>query len=290
MCFEESEMSAGQLTNIERLRQWRQSVGLERCASSLLKAFRKSHSPRHRETICDALIELLSMTEEDLSEAIFRGWIDELLKAVRDADAETRRQALSALNDLARHIADDADVLSNLVRSLYDESQDVRGQAIYAVGGFASRQLVFLLVDSLVDSNLHNFASDDQDRRSLWHALYALDEVVDRLDLSADQRDEIAEKVFQALLEILKGPEPSSLDIWKVGDSLGEHIKGQSALSILKEMFAHPNPLVRDSAVHGLGHLGGDEAVKLINLALRDPEPEVREEAQRALAEISAQQ
>lgn len=290
MHFDEAEISADLLTKIERLRQWRASVGVERCAYSLLKAFRKSASPKHRETIWNALLEVLSMKEEDLSEAALKDWINELSKALRHMHPEIRSQALSALHDFAKYIGDDADVISNLVRSLYDELQDVRGQAVYAVCGFASRQLLFLLVDSLVDSNLYKPTSDDPDKRSLWHALFALDEVVDRLDLSANERDEIAGKIFQALLGILQRPEPSSLDIWKVGDSLGEHIKGQSALSILRNMFVHPNPLVRDSAVHGLGHLRGDEAIKLINLALCDREPEVRQEAQRALAEISAKQ
>jgi HEAT repeat protein len=195
---------------------------------------------------------------------------------------------LNALSDEAKYVAEDEDVLRSVVGSLYDDSVIVRGQAISAIANIASRPLLSLLTASLRDDRSSRPASDDTDQTRVWHALFALDQVIGRLDLSCAEQDETANQLFHTLLQVLQTPEPCSLDIWKIGDSLGEHVKGSQALCVLQEMFAHPNPVVRDSAVHGLGHLRGSEAIDLINLALKDPASEVREEAQRARAEMEA--
>jgi HEAT repeat protein len=284
----DQEITTESLVDPIRLRKWSESLGLNQSASALLQRFRQSSSSSDRAIIWNALLEMASMWEEDFAAATFRAWLDELLEALKHKDPGIRRQTLDALWDVAKYVAEDANVLSSVVRSLYDDSESVRGQAISTIDNCASRPLLSLLTASLRDDGSYHPAADDPDQTCVWHALFALDQVVGRLDLGCDERDETANQLFQALLKVLQTPEPSSLDIWKVGDSLGEHVKGNQALWILQEMFAHANPVVRDSAVHGLGHLRGSEAIELINLALKDPAAEVREEAQRARAEIES--
>jgi HEAT repeat protein len=286
MSFNEPEIMKELLTNMHRLRQWRESVGFEYFASAMLKAFRESRSAEDRERIWNGFLEVLSQKEEVLSDAEFSDWINELLKALSDPDPEMRLQALTPLTDMAKYLKKNDDVISALVRCLYDNSKAVRDQAVYAAEGFASRQLVVALASSLTDLVSHGPASDDPDKTTVWHGAFALDRVINRSHLNDYERDDVAEKLLRALLKVISRRDASGLDIWKIGDSLGEHVKGKRALAMLTEMFAHPNPVVRDSAVHGLGHLGGPEAVRLVNLALSDPAAEVRDEATRAIATI----
>jgi HEAT repeat protein len=254
----------------------------------LLEKFHQSLSRSDREIIWDALLEMASMWREDLTAATFEAWIGELLEALRAKDPGNRCQALEALSDAAKYVVEDGNVLSSVVLCLYDDSEAVRGQAISTISKLASRSLLLLLTASLGNERSYRLRADDCDQARVWHALFALDQLVGRLDLDCDELAEIANNLSEVLLQVLQTPEPSSLDIWKIGDSLGEHIKGKQALYILQDMFGHPNPVVRDSAVHGLGHLRGSKAIELINLALKDPAAEVREEAQRVRAEIES--
>lgn len=286
MSFNETESIKKLLTNSHRLREWCESVGVEHFASVMLRAFRESGSAEERETIWNGFLDALSQKEAVLSDTVFCDWINELLKALSDRAPDKRLQGLIPLNDMAKYLKNNADVISGVVRCLYDNSKAVRDQALYAAEGFASRQLVVALAISLTDFISHGPAVDDPDQTSVWHGVFALDRVIDSLPLNDHERDDVAEKLFQALLKLIDMPDRSELDIWKIGDSLGEHVKGKRALAILAEMLAHPNPVVRDSAVHGLGHLGGPEAVKLVYLALSDPVAEVRDEASRAIASI----
>lgn len=288
MSSNEGEILKESLTNMQRLRRWRESVGLEHFASVMLEAFRASESAEERETIWDGFLENLSQTEENLSEQAFSDWTNELLRALSNHDPEKRLQALTALRDMAKHLKGREAVISGLVRCLYDNSKAVRDQAVYTTEWFADVLLVKALANSFSDHISRGPASDDPDKTTIWHAAFALDLVIDGLGLSDFERDDIAEKLLQTLLRVVSGPDASSLDIWKIGDSIGEHIKGKRALAILTEMFAHSNPVVRDSAIHGLGHLRGSEAMALITLALSDPDAEVREEAQNARAHIES--
>ncbi|MGI8567429.1 MAG: HEAT repeat domain-containing protein [Pyrinomonadaceae bacterium] len=278
-----NEESARVLVSAEQLRQWRESLGLEACANALLSMFQQSRSATHRAEAWDTLLELLTMEDENLSDSLLRQWTNELLNSITDTDPEVRCQGLSALANIAPYVRERADVIDSLVRCLYDESEAVRSQAISAASVFSNRRLLVALTKSLVSNNSHNPMSGDPDERRLWHALFALDSMVERLDLTLEERSGVAQRVFDALLLIISEPFASDLDIWKIGESLGEFIKGSVALINLKKMMAHTDPRVRDSAVHGLSHLGGVEATELIKHALCDPATEVREEAQKAL-------
>lgn len=288
MRHEDRGVTTESLVDPKRLRDWSESLPIDQSASILLEKFHESSSSSAREIIWNGLLEISSMSNDDFTPHTFGAWIQELLEALKNKDPDLRCQALEALSDLAEYVAEDGNVLSSVVQSLYDDSARVRGHAISAVGHFASRRLLWLLLASLIDQASYHPAADDPDKTLVWHALFALDEVVNRLGLDSDEQNKSANHLSQSLSKILQTPDPPTLDIWKVGDSLGEHIKGKEALRILKEMFAHPNPMVRDSAVHGLGHLRGSEALELINLALEDPAAEVREEARRACAEMES--
>lgn len=270
-------------TRAQQLRRWRESIGIEACARALLIKFRESRSPVHRAKIWNALLEVLSIEEENLSETLFRQWTDELLRALTNSNPEIRCQGLSALADVAPYVSDRAEVMGSLVQCLYDESENVRSRAIYTVFSFNDHRLLVAIADSLNSNDSRKPVSDDPDRCRLWHALFALDGVIDKSDLTSEEENMIAARVFNALSSLLNEPFASDFDIWKVGDSLGEHIKGKAALNVLEEMVTHADPRVRDSAVHGLSHLGGAKAVALIKRSLADPIAEVREEARKAL-------
>ncbi|HEY2976317.1 MAG TPA: HEAT repeat domain-containing protein [Pyrinomonadaceae bacterium] len=284
----EAEITNELLAKMQRLRKRRESVGVECFASEMLEAFRESRSAEDRDAIWNGFLEVLSEREDVLSDLGFSDWVNELLMALSDPDRAKRLQALGPLTDIAEYLKNNDDVIGALVRCLYDNSKAVRNQAVYAVERFASPQIIVALANSLTDRISHGAASDDPDKTILWHGAFALDQVIDRSSLNDNERDYVAERLLRALLRVISEPDRSVLDIWKIGDSLGEHVKGKRALAILIEMFAHPSPSVRDSAVHGLGHLGGPEAVRLINLALGDPAAEVRDEARRAIDTLSA--
>lgn len=288
MSSNEVEILKESLTNMPRLRKWRESVGLEHFASLMLAVFRANESAEERETIWNGFLENLWQTEENLSDQVFSGWTNELSRALSNPDPEKRVQALRALGDMARHLKSNEAVVDGIVRCLYDNAKAVRDLSVYTTEGFASIQMVKALAHSFTAHFSQGPASDDPDRTTVWHAAFALDLIIDRLGLSDCERDDLAEKLLQTLLRVLSGPDASSLDIWKIGDSLGEHIKGKRALAILTEMFANSNPVVRDSAIHGLGHLRGSEAMALITLALSDPDAKVREEAQNARVHIES--
>lgn len=267
----------------EQLRNWRESLGIEGCTNALLATFQQSRSAARRAEAWHALLELLSLEEENLSASLLTQWTDELLKSLTDADPEIRCQGLSALADLAPYVRERADVIDGVVRCLYDESGEVRSHAISAASIFSSRTLLNALTNSLISGDSHRTISDDPDECRLWHALFALDGVVEKLDLTSEERSVAAQRVFDALSIMISEPSAPSLDIWKAGESLGEFIKGDAAFNILEKMMTHGDPQVRDSAVHGLSHLGGVKAVELIKNALSDPAEEVRDEARKAL-------
>lgn len=272
-----------QLSNLEYLRAWVDSKGVEKCTSALLRNFQRSNSAADREQLWTALLEVLSIKEVGVPNSFLTVWTLELLKGLSNTDPEIRRQSLSALTDIAPRLSSNADVIRSLVRSLYDESQAVRNQAVYAAEAFANPQLMTALLDSLQTSAFHKPAVDDPDNSSLWHALFALDVIIGRSELTSAERHKMA----QTLSRLVESFALSKIDIWKIGDSLGDHIKGQDAMTILKAMSTNSDARLRYSAIHGLGHLGGAEAVMVIERALRDPEVEIRDEAHRALAEMS---
>jgi HEAT repeat protein len=208
---------------------------------------------------------------------------NELLRSLADEDPDIRLQGLSALTDLASDVRERAEIIDCVVSSLYDESGAVRSQAIYVASIFANRPLLDALAESLISNDSRKTVSDDSDDCSLWHALFALDRLVEKIAITSEERDRIAERVVEALYIIINEASTSALDIWKVGETLGEFIKGSVAFDALKKMMTHEDARVRDSAVHGLSHLGGADALELIKDALCDPSAEVSDEARKAI-------
>jgi len=276
-------MDINTLTNLERLREWYEAAPHE-SLQILIKEFRNNSSPAHREIVWKAFLELTSQATNEFYKG---GWRDELINALKHNNPAIRSQALSAFADVATYLTDDHDIRNALVRALYDESEDIRGKAIYASSCIANEQLLWKIMNSLSNPASYRPSADDADRRCVWHALFAMDDIIDRISLSADEMKQLAQQMLEVLKNLLEMPTHSNLDIWKVGDSLGEHIRGTHALTVLKQMFDHLDPVVRDSAVHGLGHLGGHEALQLLTLALSDSDFDVRDEAHRAIAEIN---
>lgn len=271
----------------ESLRQWCKSVGPEVCSDALLTLFRQARSRERRAELWDALLETLSLDEEaGLLRTLYMKWADELLKALIEADPHLRCQGLSALADIAPYVSDREDIIVGLIRGLYDKSELVRSRAISTVRRFSNRSLLLTLIDSITSVDYMGLMFDDPQEGRLWTPLFALDEVVDTVNLTSEEQSKIAGTMLDALNITLNEPYTSDLDIWKIGDTLGEHIKGDPALGVLKKMIAHRDPRVRISAVHGLSHLGGKEAAVLIKQALSDPAAMVREEAKKGLLTI----
>jgi hypothetical protein len=169
---------------------------------------------------------------------------------------------LRALVDISNHPTVLNQVSRVIAECLYDDCKAVRDCAVNVAESFANREFVKALMDSLSDCNSHKPAANDADNTTIWHTAFALDLLVDRLELTTNAMKS-SEKLYAILPAVLSRSNPSDLDIWKIGDSLGDHIKGSRSLAILTQMLKHPDPKVRDSAVHGLGHLGGPESTRL---------------------------
>ena len=269
--------------NAEQLRQMRKSLRLKAFTDRLLKDFQESFSAHGRKKIWDSLLAMLEMEDERLCDRALEAWTDELRNSLTNADPEIRRQALSALSDLASELLEDVDVVEGFVRCLYDESESVRSQAISAIFRFRGRPAVEAISNSFSNVIYHQPVINDPDSCRFWHALFALDEAIDVTNLTSTEQAVVAQKVFEALNLILGGDPVSGMDIWKVGDSLGEHVKGETALEVLQRMARHHEPVVRTSALHGLSHLSGEKARVVVEHALSDPAAEVVAEARKAL-------
>ncbi|HKO45482.1 MAG TPA: HEAT repeat domain-containing protein [Pyrinomonadaceae bacterium] len=229
---------------------------------------------------------MVALEEDGIPVSVPDDWVKALLTGLVDQRSTIREFSLSALNDIAPQVVGRDDVTRGIVTCLYDDFLSVRNRAVYVAGAFCGPELLAALLDSLHELQVSAPASDDADKSGLWHALFALDTVLDRTEVASAQLENVA----QLLLTLIHSVSPSEIDIWKIGDSLGDHVKGPAAFRALELMSQHADDLVRRSAIHGLGHIGGSEAQAIIRKGLSGSSESVREEARRALSEMSSQE
>jgi HEAT repeat protein len=185
---------------------------------------------------------------------------------VRGLDQPDPLEAIRALQRLAepllepdfgRDCARRAErVLINCV--VHEKRQQVRGDAIAALGDLGSRAAVRCLVEALnrEDQGLHQ-------------------------DVVIALRKIRPERALLALLGLLRSKDPVVRE--EAAAALGE-IGDRQAVRKLRALLDDENADVRQEAVLALGKLGGRDVLFLVERALADPDPAVRVAACSALA------
>lgn len=180
-----------------------------------------------------------------------------LTEAMKDPDADVRKQAMQALTRLGAPLAYDT-----LVVALKDEDSDMRRQAAFSLGQLRDARAIAPLSAALTDT--------DEDVRQ--QALFALSQIGDRSALPAfiqalrDSSEDVREQALFALSQ--------------VGDS-------EAVPAILPLLSGDESEDVRQQAAFALSQIGDQSAVAALTAALKDPSPDVRRQAIFALSQIA---
>ena len=252
-----------QLSDELRLRWWVDILGElpDPIAARLLLRCLEHPLQSTRRQAADALLSYRSRGD---GRALVRHLAEPLVRRLAQPDPLVAVRALQRLADPAlepdfgRDIARRAErVLVNCVR--HDPRDDVRGDAIAALGEIGSRTAVRCLVDML-----HR----DESR---FHR-----EVVIAL------RKIHPDRALMALLSLLRSSDPIVRE--EAASALGE-IGDPKAAVRLRALLHDPSPDVRQEAVLALGKLGGEQVLEALERALSDSDAAVRTMACHALAE-----
>ncbi|HTV01010.1 MAG TPA: M56 family metallopeptidase [Luteitalea sp.] len=178
-----------------------------------------------------------------------------LTDALKDSDAEVRRQALHTLSRFR-----DPSVVDALISVLSHTDADMRRQAAHALSNNRDPRAQKALAGLL----------NDQDVQVRRQALFSL----------ARQKDPAA---FEPLVAALKDTDP---DIRRqAAQALGQ-LRDVRAVPALTTAVSDGTADVRQQAVFALGQLRSAEAIAPLQTALKDTDPEVREQAAFALGQI----
>ena len=244
--------------------------------------------------IVDALSEVaFAQDERDAGKAASRtpaspAVVAGLTEALKDTDADVRKQAMQALTRLGAPVAfeallaaikdEDADVrqqaahslarlrdtraVQPLIGALKDEDADVRQQAAFALGHMGATEAVPGLIAALEDS-------DEDVRQS---AIFGLVKLGDRSAIPAyvgalkDESEDVRQQAVFALS--------------RVGDS-------SVVPAIVRLLASDESEDVRQQAAFALSQIGDESAVPALTAALKDPSADVRRQAISALSELA---
>ena len=223
-------------------------------------------------------------TTRPVSPAVVQG----LTEALKDSDADVRRQAMHALARLRVPIAFDA-----LVAALKDEDADIRQEAAFSLGRLRDSRAIGPLSAAIKDR-------EPDVRQQAVFALGQLRAAEAVPALRAAARDEDAEVRQQALFALAQIGQASALPtVIEALSDADEEVRQQalfaisrmgdrSAIPALTRMLASDsNAEVRQQAAFALSRLGDDSAVPALTAALKDPDPDVRRQAIHALTRIA---
>ena len=218
------------------------------------------------------------------SPAVIQG----LTEAMKDSDADVRKQAMQALARLGAPVAYEV-----LVAALKDEDADMRQQAAFSLGQMGDNRAIGPLTGALKDvepdvrqqaafglSQLKaveavpalQAALKDTDEDVRQQALFALSQIGDRSAVPAfiealkDSSEDVREQALFALSQL--------------GDS-------GAVPAILPLLAKDESEDVRQQAAFALSQIGDESAVVALTAALKDASPDVRRQAIFALSQIA---
>ena len=214
------------------------------------------------------------------------------IEQLEDRDPRIRRYAAWALGEL-----ESSRGVQPLVRSLRDPDADVRLVSAWALGEIKDERSIDPLIESLDDEN-------DFVREMVVLSLGEIEHssAIDPLLDAYESHESLAEVVIWALGEIDTrrahrarrsifediGVRPfDNTEVW-AGDWLGWRSPRRSgSFASLAGELKDDDPLVRQNAAWGLGHMDDERSVELLLDALKDEDPAVRAMAIWALDETN---
>jgi HEAT repeat protein/beta-lactamase regulating signal transducer with metallopeptidase domain len=208
------------------------------------------------EALKDSDAEVRKQAMQALARIHAPGMYDVISQALKDPDAEVRQQAAFALSQMR-----DQRAVPALISALKDTDGDVRQQAAFALSQLRSAEAVPALSAALKDS-------DDDVREQ---ALFALSQIRDASAVPAitaalsDKADNVREQAAFALSQL--------------GDS--------KAVPALVAALKDKESSVRQQAAFALSQIGDDSALEGLTAALKDVDAEVRQQAVFALSQIA---
>ena len=208
------------------------------------------------EALKDSDAEVRKQAMQALARIHAPGMYDVIAPALKDADPEVREQAAFALSQMR-----DQRAVPALIAALKDANGEVRQQAAFALGQLRSTEAVPALSAALKDT-------EDEVREQ---ALFALSQIRDPSAVPAitaaltDKADNVREQAAFALSQI--------------GDS--------KAVPALVAALKDKEPSVRQQAAFALSQIGDESALEGLTAALKDVDAEVRQQAVFALSQIA---
>ena len=208
------------------------------------------------EALKDSDAEVRKQAMQALARIHAPGMYDVISQALKDADAEVRQQAAFALSQMR-----DQRAVPALISALKDTDADVRQQAAFALSQLRPAEAVPSLSAALKDS-------DDDVREQ---ALFALSQIRDASAVPAitaalsDRADNVREQAAFALSQ------------------LGDAKAVPALLAALKDKESS----VRQQAAFALSQIGDESALEGLTAALKDVDAEVRQQAVFALSQIA---
>ena len=214
--------------------------------------------------------------------------VQALTGALRDGDAEVRREAVFALGRLRATSA-----AAGIAEALADDDEEVRTQAAFALGQIGSPAVVGALAKAV---------TSDEEAEVRTQAAFALGQIahasaVEALarTLATDREGEVRTQAAFALGQIRSPDDAAALGA-AVGDSDAEvrkqavfalgQVRDPAAVDPLAKALRDADTEVREQAAFALGQIGSAEALPALIEALGDGEAEVRVQAAFALGQI----
>ncbi len=208
-------------------------------------------------------------------------------EALRDSDAEVRKQAVHSLGQLRA-----ASATAALANALADAEPEVRAQAAFALGDLRATSAAEALRKAL---------TTDANAEVRQQAAFALGQIRDEgavQALGAAVRDKDAEVRQQAVFALgqlrAAGAVPALTAAVQDADAdvrqqavfaLGQ-IRAEGAVAPLLGALKDAQPDVREQAAFALGQIGSREAVPALIAALKDAAADVRQQAAFALGQV----
>jgi hypothetical protein len=271
----------------DKLLEYRHDVGQVGCVRRMLSLFESCRSAE----LCKkawkvTLTVCLADDQAEMDDESSRLWTQAFLRALTSPNSEIREASANAWGLGLRRGSFSESILQSLSETLLDEAQGVRFAAGHLLRQAGPAALPYLL-RALADTRYHTPHQNREDRcSSVWDVLFAIDGILRECEVGPEDTHNCAQAVADFLARRSVHDGLDRLDIWKGGDTLGEHIGGTEGLRKLTSLITHTDPRVRASVAHGLSHIGGPEAVEGLKALADDSVEYVRIEALKYLKRV----
>jgi hypothetical protein len=245
-------------------------------------------SQRRSAELCNKSWEIaltVCLTEDaaEMDQGVAHLWTRAFLEALRDERPEVREAAADSLSLGLQKDGFTPDIMAALFERLRDQVQAVRFCCAHLLARAGEAALPYIFGALTIRNSKTGETSIGSNESGIWESLSVIDGVLSDADVGADTRAACAGIVGQFLSARNARDGADSMDIWKAGDTLGEHIGGDAALRQLLGLLEHSDPRVRTSVAHGLSHIDDSQASRALGILSRDPDESVRTEALRYL-------